>query len=211
MLHNFGAANIDGSLPSGPIVLSGNDIFGNTAFSDPGTGIAYMLDITTLAETKLHTFGSKGDASVPVGLILGGSTLFGASGYGGDNKGHHHYGTVFTLDGSSGAVDLLYSFTGGTDGARPNEPPIYLHGKLYGIAQFGGVQNKACSVGPGGCGTIYEVNPAKKKKNFTLLYGFAGDSFGYLPSTLTNNGGTFYGMTVGGTLGFGTVFKLTTP
>jgi uncharacterized repeat protein (TIGR03803 family) len=67
-------------------------------------------------------------------------------------------GTVFKLD-PSGNETVLYSFTGGADGA---EPQVGLtmdgQGNLYGTAAIGG-DMKCADGSPDGCGTVFELIP----------------------------------------------------
>ena len=64
---------------------------------------------------------------------------------------------------------LLYSFTGGTDGATPAAGLVQdAQGNLYGTAEFGG--DPACT--PSGCGTVFKLDTTGKE---TVLYHFTGD------------------------------------
>ena len=49
---------------------------------------------------------------------------------------------------------VLYSFTGGDDGAYPSGLVLDPNGNLYGVAGGGG--NSACQ---SGCGVVFEVTP----------------------------------------------------
>ena len=71
--------------------------------------------------------------------------------------GAYGWGTVFKLD-SSGNQTVLYSFTGGSDGADPNGGLIMdASGNLYGVAYVGG--DISCNVQMGGCGVVFELTP----------------------------------------------------
>ncbi|MBV8197178.1 MAG: hypothetical protein JO263_03510 [Candidatus Eremiobacteraeota bacterium] len=74
-------------------------------------------------------------------------TLYGTT-YGGGATG---YGTVFSIT-PSGTETVLYSFTGGQDGAHPEAPLIDVNGTLYSTTAGGGGSGS-------GYGTIYSITP----------------------------------------------------
>jgi uncharacterized repeat protein (TIGR03803 family) len=94
---------------------------------------------------------------------------------------------------------LLYSFTGGADGATPYGDLIMdAAGNLYGTTYGGGsTQN----------GTVYMLDA---RGNETVLHSFTGGGDGADPyAGLTmDHAGNLYGTTRSGGRGFGTVFKL---
>jgi uncharacterized repeat protein (TIGR03803 family) len=64
------------------------------------------------------------------------------------------YGTVFELD-TSGNETLLYSFTGGADGAYPHAGLVPdSAGNLYGTTLYGGIAN-----GASGFGVVFKLTP----------------------------------------------------
>jgi uncharacterized repeat protein (TIGR03803 family) len=99
----------------------------------------------------------------------------------------------------TGTETVLYSFTGGADGANPRAALLRdTAGNLYGVAAYGGK----------GGGTVFKLTSAG---DFTVLHTFSGpdgsEPFGGLA---TDSAGNLYGTTeAGGTLSFGTVFKIT--
>jgi uncharacterized repeat protein (TIGR03803 family) len=108
-------------------------------------------------------------------------------------------GTVFTMT-ASGAVTVLYSFTGGADGAYP-------YGALVQDAD-GSLLGTTSSGGAGNAGTVFRISPAG---DFTVVYTFTGGADGGYPYTglMRAGDGSLYGTTSSaGNYGAGTVFKL---
>src|SRR5271165_2002198 len=101
---------------------------------------------------------------------------------------------------------VLYSFTGGADGAQPHQAlTLDQAGNLYGTTFAGGTY---------GAGTVYKLSlNGDGTWKQTVLYSFTcGDDGGYTDwGRLTFDGaGNLYGVTVFcGKYGQGTVFKLT--
>jgi len=108
-------------------------------------------------------------------------------------------GTVFKLD-SSGMESVLHSFTG-LDGAIPYAGLVLdAAGNLYGTTLFGGSS---------GYGTVFKLSPSGTE---TVLHSFTnagGDGADPFAGLLVDTVGNLYGTTqVGGSSGYGTVFKL---
>jgi uncharacterized repeat protein (TIGR03803 family) len=113
--------------------------------------------------------------------------------------GPSNAGTVFTMT-TSGTVTVLYSFTGGDDGAYP-------YGALVQDAD-GSLLGTTSSGGAGGAGTVFRISPSG---NFTIVYTFAGASDGGWPyaGLARAADGSFYGTTSSaGDYGAGTIFKI---
>jgi len=119
---------------------------------------------------------------------------------------------ALSLMGSAVAAPVetvLYSFTGGSDGAGPIADLIAdKEGALYGTTQNGGTGNN---------GTVFKLTPPAKGQTAwteTVLYRFTGGSDGAIPfaGLIADKEGALYGTTQnGGTGNNGTVFKLTPP
>jgi uncharacterized repeat protein (TIGR03803 family) len=130
------------------------------------------------------------------------------------------WGTVFKVTppatrGEAWKETVLYSFTGGTDGAGPFSGVIRdSTGSLYGVTVGGGT-GTCFYQGVTGCGTVYKLVPPQDSGGSwteSILYAFTGGSDGGNPlGNLTfDKSGALYGTALsGGTLGGGTVFKLT--
>jgi uncharacterized repeat protein (TIGR03803 family) len=155
----------------------------------------------TYAYDVLYRFTDSSDGGFPwAGLALDAQgNLYGTTNTGGTFA---RYGTVFKVD-TTGKETVLYSFTGGGDGANPSARLVLdAQGNLYGTTTGGGEY---------GCGTVFKVDTSGKE---TVLYSFGStgedganpgavlvlDAQGNLYST------TFYG----GADNEGTVFKLDT-
>lgn len=87
-----------------------------------------------------------------------------------------HYGAAvwlglcaltFTLTATSASAQwqeqVLYSFQGGTDGARPIGGMVFDNaGNLYGATNEGG--SSSCA-GPSQCGIVFELSPPTKRND----------------------------------------------
>jgi uncharacterized repeat protein (TIGR03803 family) len=112
-----------------------------------------VFKVNAGGEIVLHTFtGTGGDGATPVAALIQDTkgNLYGTTRAG----GLYGYGTVFMMD-KTGTETVLYSFTGGTDGASP-EAALNRdsNGNLYGTTFFGG--DLSCDA-PNGCGTVFEI------------------------------------------------------
>jgi uncharacterized repeat protein (TIGR03803 family) len=152
----------------------------------------------------LYSFTNGADGTHPwAGLVLDAAgNLYGTTQQGGASG----YGTVFTLD-KTGTETVLYSFTGGTDGANPIAGLVRdTAGNLYGTTEYGG--DLTCGDGYG-CGTVFVVD---KSGNETVLYSFTGtggDGADPAAGLVRDSQGNLYGTTqAGGASGYGTVFML---
>src|SRR5215467_9388685 len=131
--------------------------------------------------------------------------IYGTTVLGGD----HGSGTVFQLSPTPNGwiQNVLYSFTGGTDGGEPYKGvSIDRQGNLYGTAVTGG--SGSCE---GGCGVVYKLTNSGGTWTQTVIYAFAGGNDGSGPGArvAVAPNGNLYGMTpTGGTYGLGTIYEL---
>ena len=104
---------------------------------------------------------------------------------------------------------VLYSFTGGADGANPSAQLILdPSSNLYGTTGFGGYL--ACVQGHGsGCGVVFKLDGSDKE---TVLFTFTLGGQGLFPGgVIRDKAGNIYGTAgEGGGKNFGVVFKLFT-
>jgi len=126
--------------------------------------------------------------------------------YGTTSSGGLGYGTVFELSPNSNRgwnETVLYSFTGGEDGANPLSYLIFDSvGNLYGTASGGGAN---------GYGVVFELSPVETSWTETVLHSFAGGADGAEPESglIMDPAGNLYGTTVwSGSGAGGTVFEL---
>jgi uncharacterized repeat protein (TIGR03803 family) len=213
VLYNFCAAFMfpcpDGAFPTAGLTLdpSGN-IFGTTPLGGADyVGVFFklaQLSDGSWSETVLHTF-TISDGDSPYGGLVRDSArnLYGTT-WGG---GAHMEGTIFKVN-SAGEEEVLYNFTGASDGASPYSAPLRdAEGNFYGTIPWGG--NPSC---PGiygtGCGTVYELD---NTGTLQVLHTFTGGADGASPfgSVVRDSKGNLYGTTsAGGAYGYGVVFKL---
>jgi uncharacterized repeat protein (TIGR03803 family) len=150
----------------------------------------------------IHDFSSQKDGGSPAGGVVAdpaGNT------YGAVSGGQTGYGFVYEIasKGQGWLFNILYNFTGGSDGAYPNAPIIGPHRILYGTAAGG------C------CGLVYSLRPAPTacltaicSWTENVLYRFADDaSAGNIAAC--DQQGNLYGVSgSGGMYGKGAVFEL---
>ena len=148
-------ANPVSGLTAAAGMLYGTAYFGgsNTCGGGAGCGVVFTLDAATGAEKIVYVFHGTGDGAYPQASLVGlGGQLYGTT-YAGPATGQD--GTVYSVNLKSGAVELLYAFGGGADGAGPAGGLIAIGGTLYGTTSLGG-GSPACG---GGCGTVFSLTP----------------------------------------------------
>lgn len=213
VLHVFGQQH--GWSPSGRIVVDdAGNIFGTTenggqcvSSSRYGCGTVYKLKRNGRFEV-IYAFKGAADGSGPEGGLIEdkAGNLYGTTYAGGSSACPSGCGTVFEVT-QAGVETVLYSFTGGTDGANPYASLVLDNaGNLYGTTEFGGAF---------GLGTVFKLSPAGSE---TILHSFAGgsgDGAYPLAPVVRDASGNLYGTTFsgGGTAcsgeGCGTAFELT--
>jgi uncharacterized repeat protein (TIGR03803 family) len=173
---------------------------------------------TAAGERTLHLFGSGADGAKPAAALVADASgaLYGTTVFGGSGSCPGGCGTVFKLTPSGrGFIEsVVYSFSGGDDGAAPYGGLIVdATGALFGTTAAGG----GTGCGDSGCGTVYKLTPAKNGYVESLLYAFQGGNDGSAPrfgTLLEDATGALYGTTESGGgpgcrgVGCGTVFKL---
>jgi uncharacterized repeat protein (TIGR03803 family) len=220
VLYSF-PGGVNGANPYGALIANSTGaLYGTTAGGGSSTncnmgsgcGTVFVLSPPSWTPTVLYSFrgASVGDGSAPQGALLFDTkgALYGTTAGG----GAYGFGAVFKLtppatQGGTWTESVLYSFTGGTDGANPASELIFDGTKLVGTTPLGGASN---------FGTVFQLTPPTKKTNpwtEALLYNFTGRSDGGKPyGGVVLKAKALYGTTLdGGSGSQGTVFELTPP
>jgi len=135
-------------------------------------------------------------------LLISGSTKYATTHLG----GKYGFGTIVALGASGLNGTDVYDFTGGADGANPQAALIGdSTGAIYGTTVSGGSS---------GQGTVFKFVPSPGGGTEQVIWSFQSQtqSDGANPygSLVLDGSGDIIGTTVmGGTSGFGTIFKLT--
>jgi len=211
-LHKFVIGKFDGIEPAASLIFDqAGNLFGTTWDNGNACGCGSVFQLTpnpdgSWSNKWLHVFAGGSDGAGPRASLIfdQAGNLFGTTFVGGANN----LGTVFRLtpksDGSW-TENVLYSFTGGNDGAEPAAGLILDHdGNLYGTTS--GYQTN-------GFGTVFKLTPkAGGSWMESVLYSFTGGNDGAEPfaDLIFDKAGNLYGTTSGySTSNLGTVFKLT--
>jgi uncharacterized repeat protein (TIGR03803 family) len=232
VLHSFGITSNDALEPYAGLVDVKGVLYG-TSLSGGGSGCGgfgcgTVYKITTSGkESVVYSFTGGKDGETPnASMIAVNRTLYGTTEFGGggggsicsNSSGPIGCGTVFSLR-TSGKEQIkehiIYSFTGGTDGAFPDAGVTEVGTTLYGVAGSCGVSGCAS----GGFGTVFSVTTSG---TFHALYTFKGSpNDGAAPYAhlyyingvvfgTTNAGGASTKCSPSGTTGCGTVFGMST-
>lgn len=172
VLYTFGASV--GEFPAYSMIFDGQgNLYGTTAFGGIAEeclrcGTVFELspgNNGTWSARALYSFCSLpacADGAEPLGPLVrdASGNLYGTTLYGGATENcdgqHGGCGVIFKLD-PSGNETVLYSFTGGSDGAYPGGGlTMDASGNLYGVTGIGG--DTSCNP-PVGCGAVYELTP----------------------------------------------------
>jgi uncharacterized repeat protein (TIGR03803 family) len=159
----------------------------------------------------LYRFQGGSDGDMPYGPMIADSAgnLYGTTEFGGSQR----FGTVFKLTKGTGGAwteTVLYNFSNGTDGGQPQAGVVMdAAGNLYGTTTAGG--DPTCVSTYGYCGVVYKLTPVTGGVySESVLVNFTGTN-GLVPQAglIFDGEGNLYGTTTrGGSLGYGTVFKL---
>ena len=197
-LYSF-SGGTDGQTPLADLTLSNGVLYGtSSAGGSDGDGTIFSVNTNGTGYAVLHTFtGGTTDGATPYsGLVLNDGVLYGTtSGGGADNDG-----TIFSINTDGTGFNVLYSFTGGSDGSAPAADLILSGSTLYGTTSEGG---------PDEDGAIFSIGTSGS--NFDVLHTFTGTTNdGANPlGALTLDNGVLYGSTEsGGADGLGTVFSI---
>jgi uncharacterized repeat protein (TIGR03803 family) len=223
ILHTF-SGGVDGRFPHAGLTRdAAGNLYGTTVGGGPtstcqfsnGCGVVFELIRCDSAPSGydfkvLHAFTGSDGAQPAAGLIRDATgNLYGTA----TSGGAHGQGVVFKLS-PGGTYTVLYSFTGGADGAEPIAGLVRdAAGNLYGTTQYGGATS-TCSP-PLGCGVVFKLSPTGTE---TVLHSFTRGADGAFPyaGLIQDAAGNLYGTAVAGGAtsgvcglgGCGVVFKL---
>jgi len=190
-LVNFqiGPGIVTGNLVEGP---DGN-FYGTTTHGGAlGSGSIFRVTPSGILTTLISD-----QANPAAGLVVGNDgLLYGMSGGGGP----FGWGTLFSM--TTGAILTNFAVLDGTNGGNPQFGlALAGDGNFYGASAEGGANS---------LGAVFRVTPGGL---VTALASFAFDTNGAMPGAGLTLGpdGELYGLTsAGGTIGGGTIFKVTT-
>jgi uncharacterized repeat protein (TIGR03803 family) len=198
--YSFTAGSSGGAHPEEALVQASNGDFYGTTRNGGSDDKGIVFKITAAgAKTVLHFFGSGDDGANPIAGVIQASDgdFYGTTYYG----GAFGEGTVFKVS-AAGDYSVLYSFTGGADGANPAAGLIQgSDGHLYGTTYYGG--------GATDQGTVFRLALTGEE---TVLHAFGAGADGAYADVgmVEGSDGKFYGVTASGGAGnVGTVFAIT--
>ncbi|MGA9472175.1 MAG: choice-of-anchor tandem repeat GloVer-containing protein [Terriglobales bacterium] len=200
----------DGWLPSQVLVRDARgNLYGSTAFGGnysglctseiyDGCGVVFKVSAAGTFSV-LHTFDFNDGADPAIGAQDADGNLYGTAFWGGKRACQDGgCGLIFKLT-PAGEFTVLYSFTGGSDGANPYSLIMDDQGDLYGTTS--------------GTNTgVEEIFELTNSGSLEVLHVFGQSPDGNLPEgIIRDSAGNLYGTTAGGgTYGAGTVFKVDT-
>jgi hypothetical protein len=232
------SGNADENSPSGSLITDNaagvpGAVYGTTRGGhSPAYGTVFSVQDSINSLSTIWTF-SNTDGKRPLSGLLADKkgALYGTAYEGGPNS----VGSVFKLTPpghgqTAWTEQILWAFTGTTDGGNPEQPDALImdkSGALYGTALTGGLNNTFC--GATGCGVVYKLTPpASGSGSWTqqVLWSFTGGNDGAYPigGLIMDSKGVLYGTANGGgnvantkcayqafDTGCGVVYKLTPP
>jgi len=215
VLHTF-TDGADGYEPFAGVTLDQQGRIYGTTYSggSHGAGVVFRLVRGGQGWTlsPIYSFGSQDhDGSAPYSRVVfgPGGLLYGTTLYGGAENS----GTVFSLQPPATACKnalcpwtetILYSFSGGADGAGPQFGDLVFDqaGNIYGTTSAGGSS---------GGGVVFKLARSGGGWNESVLWNFTSGSDGSYPigGLIFDNAGNLYGATTfGGSGGYGTLYEL---
>ena len=196
VLHSF-TGGADGGVPEAGVIMDqAGNLYGTTTKGGTANfGVVYELD-SSGQETVLHSFAGGTDGEAPVAGVIrdAAGNLYGTTVAGGAGGS----GVVYRVNAAGGET-VLYTFTGGMDGAQPRGGLIAdAAGNLYGTTSSGGVEGK---------GVVYKLDRDGVE---TVLYSFTGPDGAFpISNLLRDASGNLFGTTrQGGERSGGVIFEL---
>ena len=213
VLHSF-TGGADGEYPEAGLTMDGaGNLYGTASEGGPEhNGVVFRLSRagSGWVLTPLYSFGADPDGAFPYGGVVIGPDggLYGTTSHG----GQHGQGTVYRLRPSPRGCHsvscpweetVLYSFTGGDDGATPGWGNLVFDhaGNLYGTTVSGGYTMN---------GVAFELTQSNGGWTESVLWNFIRQE-GNTPTSglIFDSSGNLYGTTSrAGPLGNGVIYQL---
>jgi uncharacterized repeat protein (TIGR03803 family) len=212
---NFNVDPNSPSSPQAPLVLAGNNLYGETWFGGAyNHGTLFSVATNGTSSGILHnfttpfyiTYAINSDGIFPASkMIFSGGTLYGTAEQGGLTSG----GAVYAVNTNDpGSFRIVYYFTSPVGAAATNSDGAFPFARL--VLSGSTLYGTTIAAGSAGVGAVFAVNT--DGSGFTNLHNFTGGNGGSGPHAgLTLSGNTLFGTTSGGgTSGNGTLFALST-
>ncbi len=213
LLYTFKGGTTDGANPDAQVVQDASGNLYTTTYSGGAYnpwGTVYKLS-TSGTGSVLYSFPSTGNGKRSNGSLvldssgyLWGTTNVGAPGCTNTTTCNAAGGIAFKLDASNNESTVTTFSTPPT--SNPSHPMGGFvqdaAGNFYGVTASGGAYSQ---------GTVYKMD---QSGNVTPLYSFTGGNDGSAPSAQTlamDASGNLYGISNGGSNGYGVAFKVTNP
>lgn len=195
-LHAFGQGDL-GRQPYAAVILDADgDIYGTTVGGWLASGTVFKIDAGsgTISYPALfnHANGANPQATVTIDAL---GNIYGTTTWGGEFKG----GTVFKIDAGTGLLSTLVSFDR-TNGWAPYAGVTFdAAGNIYGTTSGGGLHD---------FGTVFKIDAATGA--LTTIFSFdRGDGISPRTEVTLDAYGNIYGTASGGgSVGYGTIFRL---
>jgi len=158
-LYTFQGGDDGGYLAPGLAFDANGNLYGATTGYQSLPGNVFELTPGkngAWTETPLYTFANAANGNSPTAApVLGGDgNIYGMTSAGGQSN----LGVVYELSPQNGSWNetVLYSFSGGSEGATPQGTLLASSGTFYGVTLAGG--NGGC-YNNAGCGTVFALIP----------------------------------------------------
>ncbi len=195
VLYSFRVHGKDGCNPlAGLIADAQGNLYGTTLLGGRyGSGTVFRV-APDGTETVLWSLGRGNDAALPQAKLTmdAAGNLYGTTFNGGTSQN----GAVFKLT-PAGQESVLYSFSGGADGANPTAPILVdAQGNVFGTTFQGGQDGVGTvfSIAPGGSETVLHSFTLKKSDGAYPGGGLTAGPDGTLYGTTENGGAHATGM-----------------
>jgi uncharacterized repeat protein (TIGR03803 family) len=216
MVYGFHGGS-DGQIPLAGVKYLNGVLYGTTTAGGSAYGTVFTIKTSTKLHTVLHAFAGGNDGQAPAtDLLMTGGMFYGTTQLGGSSPcqiptppnqptEYQPCGSLFSVDPSAQSFSNLGSLQS-TDGGSPG--PLSVHHGASKSVHHGVAYASAVIAGSADAGTVFETDLTTGTAS--PVYSFTGGTDGAYPAGgLLSMGSELYGVTTGGGLGFGTVYKLT--